>query len=265
MIYGYLDETGHSSDETQQFNGMAGLLAQKRDWERVEEKWKATLKTFGIPYFHMKDFAHFRGFFVGWSEQKRQQLLGKLWTHLESINPIPIGVIFDMDAYRSLPHQKRQQLTEPYMLSCAAMLSLTGGMLESIGLKRRATIVFSEQVQFRQCAHEFYQYAVSRDAVVNKLIAPPQFGDMRDVIPLQAADIMAYEFYKECDRQVNAPSRKPRYGFQVIMKMSKRIGWSQPACKFIGKRELLAFVNASEALNRRQAYWKKRRAKNQTG
>jgi hypothetical protein len=78
---------------------------------------------------------------------------------------------------------------------------------------------------------------------------------MREVIPLQAADIMAYELYKECDRQFNAPSRKPRYGFQVITKMSKRIGWPQPACKFIGKAELLEFVNGSEALNRQQAYW----------
>lgn len=148
MIYGYLDETGHSSDETQRFNGMAGFLAQKRDWERVEAKWKATLKTFAIPYFHMKDFAHFRGFFVGWSEQKRQQLLGKLLTHLESINPIPLGVIFDMDAFRSLPPRKLEQLTEPYMLSCAAMLSLAGGMLDALGLKRRATIVSASRFSF---------------------------------------------------------------------------------------------------------------------
>lgn len=263
MLYGYLDETGHSSDETQQFNGMAGFLAQKRDWERVENKWKATLKMFGVQYFHMKDFAHFRGFFVGWSEQKRQKLFGKLMTHLESINPIPIGVIFDMAAFRSLPPQKLERLAEPYMLSCAAMLSLAGGMLDTIGLKRRATIVFSDQVQFRNCARDFYEYAVSCDSVVNKVIAPPEFGDMREVIPLQAADIIAYELYKECDRQFNAPSRPPRYGFEVITRMSKRIG-SQPGYTFIGKPELLAFVNASEAVDRRQAHWNKRRTKNQS-
>ena len=40
MIYGYLDETGHSGDETQRFNGMAGFFAQKRDWERVENNGK---------------------------------------------------------------------------------------------------------------------------------------------------------------------------------------------------------------------------------
>ena len=260
MIYGYLDETGHSSDERQRFNGMAGFLAQKDEWERVEKKWMATLKLFGIPFFHMKDFAHSRGSFAGWSEPKRRQLFGKLLTHLESINPIPIGVIFDMEAFRRLPPEKLKHLTEPYMLSCSAMLSLTGGMLDAIGVKTRTTIIFSEQVEFRQCARDYYRYAVSRDSVVSKLIAPPEFGDMREVVPLQAADIMAYELYKECDRQVNSSSRPPRHGFEVITKMSNRIGWKQPGYKFIGYQDLLAFVNASEAMDRHEAYWKKRRA-----
>ena len=132
-------------------------------------------------------------------------------------------------------------------------------MLDAIGLKGRATIIFSEQVEFRQYAHDYYRYAVSRDSLVSKLIAPPEFGDMREMIPLQAADIMAYELYKECDRRINAPSRQPRHGFKVVTKMSNRIGWSQPGYKFIGKAELLAFINASEAMDRRQAYWKNRR------
>ena len=76
MLYGYMDETGHSSDESQNFNGMAGLLAQDAEWTRLEKKWKVTLKQFQIPFFHMKDFAHFRGHFEGWKEDKRQRLLG---------------------------------------------------------------------------------------------------------------------------------------------------------------------------------------------
>lgn len=208
----------------------------------------------------MKDFAHFRGFFVDWSEQRRQKLLGKLLTHLESINPIPIGVIFDMNALRSLPPEKQEHLAEPYLLSCAAMLSLTAGLLEQIGLKKQAKIIFSDQVQFRDCAKHFYEYALGRDSLVGKLIAPPQFGEMREVIPLQAADIIAYELYKECDRRVNTPSRQPRYGFQVITRMTKRIA-SGPGYVFIGKRDLLAFINASETMDRKQAYWKKRRLK----
>jgi hypothetical protein len=61
----------------QRFNGMAGFLARQEGWERVEKKWKVTLKKFSVPYFHMKDLAHRRGPFADWSEPKREQLLGK--------------------------------------------------------------------------------------------------------------------------------------------------------------------------------------------
>jgi hypothetical protein len=125
-------------------------------------------------------------------------------------------------------------------------------------MRGQATMVFSEQVEFRQCAHDYYRYAINRDSLIGNLIAPPEFGDMREMIPLQAADILAYELYKECDRQITAPSREPRHGFEVITKMSNRIGWTQPGYKFIGREDMLAFINASEAIDRQKAYWKKR-------
>ena len=111
---------------------MAGFLAQERQWERVEKKWKATLKSFGVPHFHMKDFAHFQGFFLIGANEAVSSYSENSSLHLESINPIPIGIIFDMNAFRSLPAEKVQHLAEPYTLSCAAMLSFTAGMLNEM-------------------------------------------------------------------------------------------------------------------------------------
>ena len=262
MLCGDLDETGHSSDERQRFNGMAGLIAPSSEWQRFDKKWKATLRAFRVPYFHMKDFAHFRGYFADWDEEKRRRLLKKLLTHIESIRPIPIGVIFDMRAFRNLPSEKLAHLTEPYMLSCAAMLSLTSGMLDSVGVKNRATIIFSDQVEFRQCALDYYKYAVGRDSLVGRTINSPGFGDMRQVAALQAADIIAYELYKECDRRVNKKRTPPRHGFTVIRRITDRLGSSQPGYAFIGERELHQFITASESQLRRQKYWQDRPSSN---
>jgi hypothetical protein len=55
----------------------------------------------------------------------------------------------------SLP-EKSKHLTDPYILSVASMLSLTRGMLEAIGLKGQATMIFSDQVEFRQSAFDHY-------------------------------------------------------------------------------------------------------------
>jgi Protein of unknown function (DUF3800) len=259
VLHGYFDETGHSSDVRQSFNGMAGFLAQSSQWDRLEHKWKATLKLFQIPFFHMKDFAHSTGHFKGWNEAKRQRLLRKLLTHLESINPVPIGVIFSMDDFRSLPSEKRQYLTEPYLLSCSAMLSLTLGMLKRIGANKRTIIIFSDQVEFRQSPRDYYESACCRDRLMNQLIAPPDFRDMRDVVPLQAADLLAYELYKECRRRRAGVAKPARHGFERLTRMSNRIGWTQPGFKFVDRWDLLDFINMSQAIDRRLKYWRRRR------
>ena len=53
MLTAYFDETGHSHDEKQKFNGMAGLLCKAEEWEKFEERWDRLLKKFKIPYIHM--------------------------------------------------------------------------------------------------------------------------------------------------------------------------------------------------------------------
>jgi hypothetical protein len=57
MLSAYMDETGHSADEKQRFNGMAGLMAPTKRLQRMERKGNTTLRRFNLPYFHMKDFA----------------------------------------------------------------------------------------------------------------------------------------------------------------------------------------------------------------
>ena len=56
MLCGFMDETGHSQDEKQRFNGMAGIVAPLEHWKVFERKWKRTLKDFKISHFHAQDF-----------------------------------------------------------------------------------------------------------------------------------------------------------------------------------------------------------------
>jgi hypothetical protein len=56
-VWGYMDETGHSRDQKQRFNGMAGLIAPAENWNSLTVKWNKVLEEFHIPYFHMKDWA----------------------------------------------------------------------------------------------------------------------------------------------------------------------------------------------------------------
>src|SRR5689334_16457589 len=90
MLSAYLDETGHSKDELQRFNGIAGFLAPAKKWIEFERSWNRTLtsKEFDLPYFHMREFeakdkdGNPRGRYKGWSKEKRERLYSKLMRHI---------------------------------------------------------------------------------------------------------------------------------------------------------------------------------------
>jgi hypothetical protein len=83
---------------------------------------------------------------------------------------------------------------------------------------------------------------------------------MRELVPLQAADIVAYEMYKEFERQLYRPSAEPRFGYQRIVKMSARAGF-RPMFRYFTKTDLAKYIEDAEFLNRRRAYWEKKGAK----
>ena len=61
-LKGYFDESGKENDP--QFAdsavGVGGYVTTVNSWRDIESRWTAvlTLPEFGVPYLHMKEFAH---------------------------------------------------------------------------------------------------------------------------------------------------------------------------------------------------------------
>lgn len=274
MLSAYFDETGHSRDEKQLFNGMAGVLAPADHWGAFEEKWGQTLKAFKIPFFHMKDFASLKGFFKGWSEGKRRRLYGKLLAHMETAYIFPVGVSTSMSAFRGFPEEQRKKFIDPYHLGFLTVIGQTTVFMNNAGMapEEKAELVFSDQVEFRSKAQELYDEIIrapydtvpmlSSARVVKSRILPPRFRDMRELAALQAADVVAYEVYKEHERLSGVRrGAKPRHGYLKLTEMSRRLGYDAPFCTFYAQSDLADFIQTMEAEERRKAYWAKKRAK----
>lgn len=269
-VWGYMDETGHSQDERQRFNGMAGLIAPCDHWEEFERKWKEALKKFHIPRergFHMVEFENSekarystssKNIFKDWSALKKEKLFSKLLKIIETIHPFPLGSIMSMDDYRSLSQQQRAHFDDPYYLGFLFILGSVDVFLDKTRAapEVKAAIIFSDQVEFRHRALEYYENAYSKE--VSDRIKPPAFDDMRTLVPLQAADIVAYEFYKECERRRYRPNEDERPGYKVLTKMCNRLGFSQPLIKFQEKPDLIAHAENVGKHLRRLQYWQKR-------
>jgi hypothetical protein len=51
-------------------------------------------------------------------------------------------------------------------------------------------------------------------------VSPTVYADMRKFVPLQAADLVAYELQKEYGRRLSQPEKEPRYGYKALVRMS---------------------------------------------
>ena len=52
---------------------VAGFVSTKAKWLRFEREWNEVLKRYGVPYLHMKEFAHSRGAFADWKGKESQR------------------------------------------------------------------------------------------------------------------------------------------------------------------------------------------------
>lgn len=222
MLTTYMDETGHSKDEKQKFNGMAGLMTKEENWRIYEREWRKILKHFKIPYIHMKEA---RKMFKGWPEAKVKDLSRCVWEIIVGIEVLPIGSIIPMDEFRPLEAQLRDCFLDPYYIAMQdCMFFATSFLMEAGAFKSdidaRVAMVFSDQAEFRCEAMRLFDAAKKNwRGIKTDKIDPPAFRDMKVLTPLQAADIVAYEIYKEYDRLRYHPNRKQRYGYTQLEKV----------------------------------------------
>jgi hypothetical protein len=219
----YMDETGHAADASQRFCGMAGFLAPSEKWEEFESKWKKVLREFHIPYFHMREFAHSKGAFADWKgkEHKRRKLFDSLLHKIAAIHPVPIGSITSLDAFRRLTKEDQALHHDPYIRSVLDCATWPGVVLQDRPLDVKFAMVFSQQTEFRHKAESAYQI-VKRYGLFSGRMLYPDFKEMQDLVPLQAADIAAYELHREFERRLYNPKKQSRYGYLEIVKMAKR-------------------------------------------
>jgi hypothetical protein len=220
----YMDETGHAADDSQKFCGMAGFLAPAYKWEKFESNWNTVLKEFHIPYFHMKEYAHSKGVFKGWEkdEAKRKDLFNKLLNKIAAIRPVPMGSITSLEGFRSLSQEDQLAWHDPYLRGLLDCTSAPGFLLDDQPPQVKFAVVFSHQAEFAHRAKHVYQLIEEASPFGHRMMYP-DFKDMRDLVPLQAADIIAYELHREFERRLHSPKKPPRYGYKRIAELAARV------------------------------------------
>lgn len=184
----------------------AGYIASATIWERFSDEWAKILDDAPRPLseFRASDCRHRRGDFSGWSKHETTELTKDLVSLITDPEMTPmVGVgdgVFTPRADRSLRASLRKM---SYRINSTMVIGQALMLATEINECSEVRIVFDEQGKLEHLAREA---AGSAETLFGEefegVLRRPRFAQSHTTIPLQAADLLAYETLKEVRNRI---------------------------------------------------------------
>lgn len=201
----YGDESG--TDAHTRVTAVAGYLGQDKEWRRFEREWLTVLKKYGVLLMHRSDLETWHGEFTqerGWNPQRRIEILSELQPIIKSCTKVAVGTAIIKDDWEQvMPVWLRRFFGGAYGWCAHECVVAVRAWCERPTRRRSKPISWA----FEQGAEGQGQVAqmfgeLGRDPALKAAyrIGDLAFRDKR-VVPLQAADLLAYEVAKQVENQ----------------------------------------------------------------
>ncbi len=200
----YLDESG--THQASRDVVLAGYVATNEQWASFETNWKKALAEFEIPFFHMSDFAAKKSYYSEWTEVERETRYERLIGIINANTTSSIGIIISRIDYAvAMGAIAPTQLSGIYgyifqnLILIVRLVLLRQGYIDpqiAYVLDRRrhsgAIIALTDKMTAVLDA-----LAREHGNELNPLAyLSAKTEDKRRFVPLQAADILAYQLYR---------------------------------------------------------------------
>jgi hypothetical protein len=194
MFTAYFDESGiHGGSLTL---SVAGYLSSDLLWGQFEEEWQSVLNREGLPYFHMVEFENRQGYYRAWDEQRRHSVLRDLFGIIQRNTIIPIASSLKLEDARFLDDY--QPPNSPYTFCVQECMKKVGQWAWACGYSGNVAYVFEHGAGYGNELDQLRKIIAADETRKRRLcFGSWVFGDKKEILPLQAADILAYESYKE--------------------------------------------------------------------
>jgi Protein of unknown function (DUF3800) len=187
VLRAYMDESGTHDDSPVVVVGM--YIGKPRVWVERTKDWNRNKKP--IKVYHAVDYHNRTGEFEGWERPKRDAFVANLLPVRHSILGIVVGI--HMGAFHAAmePHPElRKMFGTPY----TACFQWAVQTLISRRKRRQPAhcLFFHECNDYENEARAAFSYVGAEKLLTNRIMTLA-FGGKDDFVPLQAADILAYE------------------------------------------------------------------------
>lgn len=198
VLRAYFDESGKLKDTHETASAIGGCIASAEQWTLFESKWAATLKfpDFKVSQLHMNNLESSTGEFAGWSQGKKEDFIDRLLKIMEEHCLKYLGAVVPLEQFKALDQASKMRLHDPYFVCLEdAILFAAETAKKLFDPPEYVEIMCDREERFRAKVLKVYD-ACETDYRVGDRLASIGFGRMDRILPLQAADLIAYELLR---------------------------------------------------------------------
>lgn len=227
----YCDES-EDSQKGGRFYIVAGYFAPAADWEIFSKAWGNTLKDIGIEEFKMADCERGRGIYEGLSYAERAALQRRFISLIIGSPVWGVSSAINLRHYQDfMPRmvKARKKYAKPYFLAFQHLVEMMADVLnetEVAGPADRISYFFDEQTEYQGRAKEIFG-SLTKDSglAYSNRVGSITFDDSRRFLPLQAADIFAYENLRYLrDYRHSLRLSEPRWQWRMLQSGGRMMG-----------------------------------------
>lgn len=211
-VRSYCDES--YDEKSERVWVMAGYLGIAEEWEKFAQSWGEALSRRELSEFHMADCEHGFGEFKTRSGSEREELQREFIGIINSSRIVGAAGGIMLNAYNDLlPYIKQVRkcpaglsvsgsLADPYFLAFQLVIELTvkNAVAHQIPENEKIAFIFDRHHLQGRATAIFISLVKSKNLdYVSHLDQRIVFGNRHKFMQIQAADILAYEYYRYLD------------------------------------------------------------------
>jgi hypothetical protein len=202
----FIDDSGHRGHSPVLV--LAGGISPIARWADFVPHWQGMLDMLpAIKYFKMNEAARGRGQFRGWSEERRKERVALAYSTIENYVEFQVSCIIHLEPFFRIFTEEttEKRAINPFYIGFSAIISGVARHQRSLGLINKVDFIFDDQCMEKGKIMDawdlFKQYASSdtKDFIGRA----PIFQDDKEVVPIQAADLIAWWIRKMASMKSN--------------------------------------------------------------
>jgi hypothetical protein len=202
MFKAYFDDS--SSDEETKIMVLAGCVQSYKVWANFSIEWEAALaQSPSIKYFHMREARHLEGEFLRWKARDRDNKIHYLASVIDSYRPWTLVVWVSRKEHDAILKPIAPfMIRHSYVALFYAVILKLAHLHNDMGIHLPVEYVFDEQGPIGEDAALWYRHIKSWQSpeIAAVMGGTPKFENDKMVLPLQAADMLAWHVRRRKER-----------------------------------------------------------------